>query len=101
MTTADMVPNHPYVPGLTILRIGVFPAFGNQGDSGVIFDLPLMLPREFRENSPFNIRLAIELLRRSDPEARQIIEDLTRLARDPRSRSRAKAMVGNWSHLNG
>lgn len=86
MTIADMAPGYPYEPGLTLLTIMTWPVFGDDNRSAVGFDSPVRLPAEYREFTPQNARIALDLLCALDPEAAAMIDDLKRLARQPKSR---------------
>lgn len=89
MTIAEMVPGHTYEPGLSILEVSTLPVFGARGNEGRLWRLPVKMPPEYRENTTFNVFLAMEILRLSDPEAKNILDSMAALARDPRSRAAA------------
>jgi len=89
MTIAEMVPGHPYEPGLSVLEVATLPVFGTRGNEGRLWRLPVMMPVQHRENTTFNVLLAMEILRLCDPEARIILDSMAALARDPRSRAAA------------
>lgn len=86
LTIADMAPDYPYEPGLTLLTVMTWPVFGDDNRSAVGFDSPVKLPAEYRESTPQNARIALDLLCAVDPEAAAMVDDLKRLARQPKSR---------------
>ncbi|RVN54352.1 hypothetical protein [Sinorhizobium meliloti] len=86
LTIADMAPGYPYEPGLTLLTVMTWPVFGDDNRSAVGFDSPVRLPAEYREFTPQNARIALDLLCAVDPEAAAMVDDLKRLARQPKSR---------------
>lgn len=86
LTIADMAPGYPYEPGLTLLTVLTWPVFGDDNRSAVGFDCPIKLPAEYRELTPLNARIALELLCATDPAAAAMVDDLKRLARQPKSR---------------
>lgn len=90
---SDMVPGVEYPQNLTILTLRTPPVFGETGDTGFGYDIPVALPAEHREPTEFNIRLALALVERTDPEAAAVIEQMKELARDPTARAFA-------DHLN-
>lgn len=86
LTIADMAPGYTYEPGLTLLTVMTWPVFGDDNRSAVGFDSPVKLPAEYREFTPKNARIALDLLCAVDPEAAAMVDDLKRLARQPKSR---------------
>jgi hypothetical protein len=82
LTIADMVSGYTYEPGMSVLQIGT-PALGRDDHSGIglMFDMPLLLPPDLRENTPENVIGALALACMIDPEVRQIVEHLKGLVR--------------------
>jgi hypothetical protein len=82
LTIADMVPGYTYELGMSVLQVGT-PALGRDEHSGIglMFDMPMLLPPDLRENTPENVKGALALACMIDPEARQIVEHLKGLVR--------------------
>ncbi|WP_132535159.1 hypothetical protein [Rhizobium sp. PP-F2F-G48] len=82
-----MVQGFQYPPGLSVLTIQTHPVFGERGDAALVYDVPVMLPPEFRASTETNLRLALAMVEAVDPEAAATIANLKTLARSQRSRA--------------
>ncbi|TIL91720.1 MAG: hypothetical protein E5Y65_08780 [Mesorhizobium sp.] len=90
LTIAEMAPGETYEPGYVVFCIETLRSFGLSGRDGFGFQCQVWLPPQHREPTEFNARLAMELLRRSNPDACAMIDKIAALSRDPRSRKEAE-----------
>lgn len=78
MTLADMVPGHPYEPGMTILSVMAAPS---RTEPGPFFDFPLSVPEKLRKPTPENACLIFSEIYERDLRARLIIDHMKQLAK--------------------
>lgn len=90
VTIAELAPGEACRPGDMVFCIETLPAFGKSGASSRGYQCRLWLPPEYREQNELNARLAMELLRHTNPLAAREIDKIVELAQDPRSLREAK-----------
>ncbi len=91
MRIADMVPGYEYDPGMMLFRAQTPPLNGRDGSYSLVFEMPVWLPPEYREQSTFNIQVALAIIEAGDPDAARQIERLKAAARTPEARRYAAA----------
>jgi hypothetical protein len=88
LTIAEMKPGRVYEPGWFVIALETLPVFEN-GAASHGFQTEMWLPPAYREITPDNLKIAIGLLKELCPRSRKMIEDISALARSPRSREEA------------
>ncbi|MER8515560.1 hypothetical protein NKH47_21740 [Mesorhizobium sp. M1060] len=88
MTIAEMKPGQVYEPGWFVITLETLPVFEGVGASHA-FQTELWMPPQYRESTTDNLKIAIGLLKNLCPRSRKMIEDISSLARSPRSREEA------------
>lgn len=91
LTIAEMRPGQVYEPGWFVIALETLPVFAN-GQASHSFQTEIWLPPEYRENTPDNLKIAIGVLKELCPRSRKMIEDISALARSPRSREAAQRL---------
>jgi len=91
LTIAEMRPGQVYEPGWFVIALETLPVFEN-GAASHGFQTEMWLPPAYREITPDNLKIAIGLLKELCPRSRKMIEDISALARSPRSRDEAQRL---------
>ncbi|ESZ41019.1 hypothetical protein X731_24675 [Mesorhizobium sp. L2C054A000] len=87
ITIAEMKSGQVYEPGWFVIALETLPVFGK--GSSQAFQTEMWMPPAYRESTPENLKIAIGLLKELCPRSRRMIEDISSLARSPRSREEA------------
>jgi hypothetical protein len=99
ITIDEMVPGEPYDPGYSVFVIETLPVFGPSGREKFAFQCQVWLPPEHREPTVENTKIAMGVLREIDPNARRMIDKISALSRDPRSRREAVRIGMREGHI--
>ncbi|MBZ9742365.1 hypothetical protein [Mesorhizobium sp. CO1-1-4] len=91
MTIAEMKPGQVFEPGWFVITLETLPVFAN-GTASHAFQTELWLPPAYRESTPDNLKIAIGLLKELCPRSRRMIDDISALARSPKSREEARRL---------
>lgn len=99
ITIDEMMPGETYDPGYSIFVMETLPVFGPSGREKFGFQCQVWLPPEHREPTVANTKIALGVLREIDPNARRMIDKISALSRDPRSRREALRIGMTEGHI--
>ncbi|RWD74279.1 hypothetical protein [Mesorhizobium sp.] len=91
LTISEMRPGQVWEPGWFVIALETLPVFAD-GRASQAFQTEIWLPPGYRENTPDNLKIAIGLLKELCPRSRQMIEEISALARSSRSREEAQRL---------